>query len=134
MSEPSNILHFPKKKVMNSSDFSGGPVETQEDVNERIQAVKHIHIDGVLEAIIETVIQQLIVGGFDTCEDDAKGVAFVAESIRSLMSLKYDIYHPFHDIMEEILIQNDDDVFVLADNIHVYVDDGEDVDEEAPGI
>jgi hypothetical protein len=123
--KPDNIIAFPKKKILNGSDFSG-PVQTEDDVRERVEAVKHIHVDLILEAIIETIVQQLIVGGFDTDEGDSKSIAFVAEGMRSLMLAQYNIYHPFQDIMEHSLVENEEGIFIVADEIHMIVGNEED--------
>jgi hypothetical protein len=128
MKDTSNILVFPKKKI--SNPFDTGPVQTEEDVKDRVEAVKHIHIDSVLDAIVETIIQQLMVGGFDTDEDDSKYIAFVAESLRALMCFNYNIFHPLQSVMDEAMVENDEGVYLLAENIEIHVDNEEkDIDE-----
>jgi hypothetical protein len=116
MSDESNVIAFPKKRRNTPFSTSLG-VETEEDVDERVEAVHRIHISNILDAIVDTLIQQLIVGGFEIDDDDALPLSFISESIHSLMSEHYGLYHPFQDVMEKTMIENGEGVYQIRENI-----------------
>lgn len=117
----SNVIAFPKKRIHNPEAFAG-PVQTIEDVNEKVQAVRQIHVDNVLDGIVETVIQQLIVGGFDVDEPEAQDLAFAAEALRAMMCRQYEIFHPFQEIADKAMFEDDDGIFAIVEGLEVNFD------------
>ena len=118
MSDESNVIAFPKKRL-NTPISLGIGIETEEDVDERVEAVHRIHISNVLDAIVDTLIQQLIVAGFEIDDDDALPLSFISESIHALMSEHYGMYHPLQDVMEKTMSEDSPGVYQIRENIKI---------------
>jgi hypothetical protein len=130
-----NIITFPKKNVR--ADDSG-PVQSEDDVIERVAAVKQLHIDDVLSAIMDTVCVQLSVGGFDCTEDQSPYLAFIAEGMRAMMNEQYGLHHPFQPLVNQVMVEDEEVEFELIYNINEdlinKIIDDEEIEEKVEAV
>jgi hypothetical protein len=123
-----NVIEFPNR----NSDRTGLPV-TIEEAEDRLQGVKQFYIDELATNVIEFMANRLMIGGFNVLEDSYhKEFALVIESVRSLMCASAELYHPFQDLAEKLMMdEKGDGVLTIADEVSVKFDDEKKVDVEA---
>ena len=118
--------------------FPGGrnplsPPQTLEEVQKKTKIVKHIHIQNVLDAINDTLLQQIVAAGFDIKvdeEDFDKDVAFLMESLRSLLCKASDVYHPFQKLADNTF-NEEEGLLAVAESIHVNFKKDDDITYKA---
>lgn len=100
MSDKSNIIYFPKEKLINESFVD------EEYLSSNVLEVKINHINELLSVIVPILFNNIENGcfpNFDVNEDsDIKDVNLVVESIRSLICKYYNISHPFQELSENL--------------------------------
>ena len=84
-----NVLMFPEDRMKKDSS-----PQTIEDVEEKVDDFKRIHIQDSLETLIPLLFNQIHILGFEPSDDEStyiKEGSLVVESIRSFMSKIYEI-------------------------------------------
>jgi hypothetical protein len=124
-----NIVNFPKT-------YSGPKDQvTVEDINRNLDMMKQFHIQETIANIAPMIFNQLDISGFTFEDEESEDVlnlkdgAFIIESLRSIMSKYYGIYHPFQKLSEEIFYPdpNEPDTLKIADRIEITLKDETDL-------
>lgn len=114
-----NILPFPADKIVRLSQ-TGGEEVTEEEVKARVQLMRTLHVQEVIETLMPIVFSQLSIGGFDLSnEEDIKDAAFITEAIRSVMCKQKGIDHPFQQVADQIFVNESDGILSVVDNINI---------------
>jgi hypothetical protein len=102
------VVSFPKTSIDPSR-------VDEEEIEDRLELLKQYHIQETIEIVIPSLFNQLEIAGFLSEDDiqDMKDGAFIVESIRSLMSKRYDLYHPFQKIADNLFYSEPSDPFSL---------------------
>lgn len=112
-----NVVMFPAKEEVpkdNVVDISTDdsryiPPNTIEEAKKKVEAVRQYHITTVVPVLIEMLLNQVQLAGFDVIsEENKKDIACVYESLRSLLCKKYELYHPFQELAEKAFNEIDD--------------------------
>jgi hypothetical protein len=125
-----NVVYFPVGD--RDPETPGMLPSTVEEMKASIQAVRHVHVNEITEVITGTLVQQMMVGGFDILDESRKkDYAFMIETVRSTLCSTLDIYHPFRAVAEQIMEETPDPaVLRIADKIAVNFQDDESNDDE----
>lgn len=116
-----NVVTFPKA-------YSGPKDQvTLEDISKNLDMMKQFHIQETLTNIAPMIFNQLDISGFTLSDPDSeefeniKDGALIIESLRSIMSKHYGIYHPFQKLSEEIFYPDDKDpdMLKIVDSIKI---------------
>jgi hypothetical protein len=120
-----NILELKNKS--NIIQFPGKMREVPKDVDEiieRVDTIKHLHVQETLSTIIPIIFNQMAASGFDFIDDEETGEvtnikdgAFLVESLRSIMLKHYGIDHPFQLIAENIFSQENNNVLLMKNDV-----------------
>jgi len=101
-----NIIQFPGKTREAPKDV--------DDIIERVDTIKHLHVQEVLSTIVPMIFNHMSAAGFDFIDDEETGEinnvkdgAFLVESLRSIMLRHYRIDHPFQLIAENVFSQEE---------------------------
>jgi hypothetical protein len=119
MKKKNNVVEFPfpNKNLKN--------IKSLEEINSRIELMKHYHIQETIGNILPYVFNQLEVAGFLVSDDDGghdiKSSALIVESIRAFMCKQYGIFHPFQKISEEVFsIDSEEETTLrIVDKLHL---------------
>lgn len=97
MKYSNNVISFPKSSIDPSRI-------NEEEIEDRLELLKQYHIQETIALVIPNLFNQLEIAGFlsEDESEDIKDGAFIVESIRSLMSKRYDMYHPFQKIANNL--------------------------------
>ena len=114
-----NVIQFPKQNARPSGD-----VIDIEDITRNVEMMKLYHIQETIANLAPMIFNQLEISGFQISDEettDIKDGAFIIESLRSLMSKYYDIYHPFQQIAENVFTPDDEEIGALriADSLNL---------------
>ena len=104
--------------------------QTIEDVEEKVDDFKRIHIQDSLETLIPLLFNQIHILGFEPSDDEStyiKEGSLVVESIRSFMSKIYDIHHPLQMISEHLFEDQGDEGVVMSDRVKIVITAKEEV-------
>lgn len=121
-----NVITFPKSY--------NGPARDQEaleEIDKKIDLMKHFHIQETITNIAPMIFNQLDISGFslsDDSMDDSESIkdgAFIIEALRSIMCKHYGIYHPFQKLSENIFYPDDEDPMTLkiVDDLNIKLKD-----------
>ncbi len=115
-----NVIELQNKN--NVIPFPGNTRETpkdEEEVFQRVDNIKHLHIQEVLSAMVPIIFNQMATAGFDFIDDEETGEvnnvkdgAFLVEALRSIMLKHYGIEHPIQTLAEN-LFNHDENSGVL---------------------
>lgn len=118
-----NIIQFP-----NSGRVIPGPA-TNEEVIDRVDAVKYNHVNEALETIIPRLFSNIELAGFDMiCGENGdlleniKDGALIVEAVRSILCKYYDLHHPIQEIAENLFSRVEDpegDIYIMADELNI---------------
>lgn len=103
-----NVITFPK-------EYHGPRVNglSANDINDNINMMKTYHIEETIYNLAPIIFNHLEISGFNLVNDDdefaVKDGALILESIKSLLSKHYEIYHPFQNLAEAVFIESGDD-------------------------
>ena len=93
--------------------------KNEEEIFQRVDNIKHLHIQEVLSTMVPIIFNQMATAGFDFIDDEETGEvnnvkdgAFLVEALRSIMLKHYEIEHPIQ-ILAENLFNEDEDSGVL---------------------
>lgn len=116
-----NVVMFPFARMVQREDGSIAPPQTIEEVHNRIIGLRQYHIQECLEPIVEMLMQQLVITGFDVSDDAyAKDVTVLVEALRSLMMKNSKVWHPFQELAEGLFTrEQEDEPFDLAEEINL---------------
>ena len=106
-----NVITFP----------NSGRVITISDVQDRIQDVKVTHIEETLELLVPMLMNQFMLLGFNIdYMNNAKDVALIVESIKSMLMKYYNMEHSIQEIIDKLVIE-DDSVgdYVIPNNLRI---------------
>lgn len=118
-----NVVTFPRTNAR---------VLTEEEGDSRVDMMKYVFIDQVVETVVQTMAHQLAIAGYDIL-DDLVDFAFLIETVRSAMARTEGAYHPFQDLAEAAMMEPDEDgVMEIVDEIHVKFFQHEDTNEAPP--
>jgi hypothetical protein len=118
-----NVVPFPKsnKQLNNPTSI--------DEIIEKLNDVKDLHINETLEVVIPMLFNYLETAGFgfgeideeDTQDPHLKDAAFVVEGVRSLLCKYYGLSHPFHQISENIFVEDlvNEGTFRLVKNLNI---------------
>lgn len=121
-----NVIELNNKD--NIIQFPGTTREIPRDEKEivqRVDNIKHLHIQEVLSTMVPIIFNQMATAGFDFVDDEETGEvnnvkdgAFLVEALRSIMLKHYGIAHPMQ-ILSENLFQHDEknDVLLFRNDI-----------------
>lgn len=111
-----NVIQFPGKMREVPKDV--------DEIIERVDTIKHLHVQEVLTTIVPIIFNQMAAAGFDFIEDEETGEvtnvkdgAFLVESLRSIMLKHYGIDHPFQIIAENIFSQENNNVLLMKNDV-----------------
>ena len=116
-----NVLQFPLERVKVTSQRGPNSIE---EIEEKVDDFKKIHIQEAIETIIPVLFNQIQILGFEPPEDDSvyvKDGAFVVESLRSFMCKVYGIPHPMQMIAESLFIEDNENGFLMSDRVKVVI-------------
>lgn len=102
-----NVINFPKRY---SEDGKFVP-NNIEEIDNRIEMVKHHHIQETLSTVVPMLFANLEAAGFDFSDDSEESVmdgAFLVESIRALLCKHHGLEHPFQEVAQNIFTQDSD--------------------------
>ena len=120
-----NVIPFPKNNKIPAN---------HDEVDEKIQQIKHHHINETLTTIIPMLFSYLASAGFefdnmDEIEDEdeiendpnIKDAAFLVEAIRSLLCKHHSMDHPFQQIAENVFEPDstNEGIFSLAKKLNI---------------
>jgi hypothetical protein len=115
-----NVIELQNKN--NVIQFPGTTREIpkdEKDVVQRVDNIKHLHIQEVLSTMVPIIFNQMATAGFDFIDDEETGEvnnvkdgAFLVEALRSIMLKHYGIDHPMQ-ILAENLFNHDENSGVL---------------------
>jgi hypothetical protein len=108
-----NVIELQNKN--NVIQFPGTTREIpkdEKDVVQRVDNIKHLHIQEVLSTMVPIIFNQMATAGFDFIDDEVKDGAFLVEALRSIMLKHYGIDHPMQ-ILAENLFNHDENSGVL---------------------
>lgn len=121
-----NVTEFMNKN--NVIQFPGSVREipkNEEEIIQKVDNIKHLHIQEVLATMVPIIFNQMATAGFDfiddeeTCEvNNMKDGAFLVEALRSIMLKHYDIDHPIQTLAENLFNQDENSgVLILRHDI-----------------
>ena len=91
-----NVILFPKAK-------RDSPIQSLDEIQDTIKNNRLLHIDVMLESMIPELINTLMSHGVDIVDEKyVKDVAFVMESLKSLLYKQFSLDHPFHKMVDNI--------------------------------
>tara|TARA_R110000868_G_scaffold38941_5_gene135983 strand:+ start:1072 stop:1482 length:411 start_codon:yes stop_codon:yes gene_type:complete len=112
LKDKNNIIQFPGIVVREIP-------KNEEEIVQRVDNIKHLHVQEVLSTMIPIIFNQMATAGFDFIDDEeinevnnVKDGAFLVEALRSIMLKHYEIEHPIQ-ILAENLFNEDKDSGVL---------------------
>lgn len=131
MNKANNIILFPK---INNNIQSKGIDEAIEEIQDNMEQVKYYHIEESIGNILPLLLNQIDIAGFDVdSEDDnhRKAVAFLIESVRSLLCYSHDVYHPFQKISSEVfsIDKEDENQFEIVYDLNINLRENDSEDE-----
>ena len=101
MEEDNNLLKFPKNRKRANSNVLTEVEFTPENVTKQITEHRLNLATDISNIIFDEVLNLLSVSGFDINKDNLlKDYCFISESIRSLVSRKLKLEHPFHVLVD----------------------------------
>jgi hypothetical protein len=116
-----NVKEFMNKN--NVIQFPGSVREipkNEEEIIQKVDNIKHLHIQEVLATMVPIIFNQMATAGFDfiddeeTCEvNNMKDGAFLVEALRSIMLKHYDIDHPIQTLAENLFNQDENSGVLL---------------------
>jgi len=117
MDTGNNVLSFPRKNIR---------VQTLEQVDEVMTNAQMRHVEQAVEFVAPILFEYLCQAGFDFSNStdelekaDIKQAAFILEAIRSVLSMKYGIEHPFQELANVAFTDLEDGGFKLADSVNI---------------
>jgi hypothetical protein len=120
-----NVIEFPKP---DDGCELGRMPSTMDEAKARIEGVRQYYIDELTAALVEVMANQLMAGGFPILDDEyKKDFGFLIETVRSTMCTTSGLYHPFQDIAEEVMLEDEEGRLHIADEVSVTF--GQDVIE-----
>lgn len=131
MTEPTNVIKFPKENKRKNAVLDDD-VKTEQDIEDRVGAIREMHIEDVVDALADQHLHMLISGGFpiDT-EDQARDFAFFVEVLRSMLSRKYDMHHQFQEIADAYMSYDKErDEFDLRTDLTFTICDGDELNDD----
>ena len=120
-----NVLKFPEHRMKRDNS-----PQTMEDVEEKVDDFKRIHIQESLETLVPLLFNQIHMLGFEPPDDESfyiKEGSLVVESIRSFMSKIYGIQHPLQMIADHLIEDHGDEGMVLSDRVKIVITSKEEV-------
>ena len=97
-----NVIQFPKGKY-------NSPPQNLEEIIETVENSRKEHIEMFLSVIIPYVFQRACDEGFDiTQESCAATNTFFLESLNAALCKTVGIYHPIHDVVNDIINGSDE--------------------------
>lgn len=119
-----NVIELKNKD--NIIQFPGTTREIPKDEKEvvqRVDNIKHLHIQEVLSAMVPIIFNQMATAGFDFIDDEETGEvnnvkdgAFLVEALRSIMLKHYGIDHPMQTLAENLFNHDEDSGVLLLRN------------------
>ena len=114
-----NVIQFPK-----SNSRKANEAVVLEDITRNVEMMKLFHIQETIANLAPMIFNQLEVAGFSVSDEevtDIKDGAFIVESLRSMMSKYYGIYHPFQQIAENVFTPDAEEIGALriADSLNL---------------
>lgn len=119
-----NVIELQSKD--NIIQFPGTTREVPKDEKEvvqRVDNIKHLHIQEVLSAMVPIIFNQMATAGFDFIDDEETGEvnnvkdgAFLVEALRSIMLKHYGIDHPMQTLAENLFNHDEDSGVLLLRN------------------
>jgi hypothetical protein len=97
-----NILGFPKPNMRML------PPHNIETASAALTDFQDAYINEALSMVIPILFEHLMLLGFSSDEDgdDTRG-NFVVEALRSFMLVKYESYHPFQKLADNLFVQDE---------------------------
>lgn len=110
MSNDDNLLKFPKKFAVDPTKSSELP--TVESVKETISQLKSETINEITDALNDEIIRLLSITGFDVSNDTELffETCLLVETVRALVSKKFEHPHPFHEFCQNVFEVKEDGV------------------------
>jgi hypothetical protein len=120
MEEVTNVIQFPLKNPR-------AIIKTEEQSEDVIYSAQMSHVEQAVEFVSPILFSYLSQAGFTFTEikpdavpnDDVKNAAFLIESIRSVLSAKYNIDHPFQELARASFQDQECGGFKLAESINI---------------
>jgi hypothetical protein len=110
----------------NVIQFPGTTREIPKDeieVVQRVDNIKHLHVQEVLATMVPMIFNQMATAGFDFIDDEETGEvinikdgAFLVESLRSIMLKHYGIDHPMQKLSENLFKEDPENGVLLFRN------------------
>lgn len=118
MEVSNNVLSFPKKNVR---------IQNLEQLEEVMIDAQMQHVEQAVDFVAPILFEYLSQAGFDFSNTspeylenaDVKQAAFILEAIRSVLSQKYGIEHPFQELALVAFTDLEDGGFKLADSVNI---------------
>jgi hypothetical protein len=100
MNDTGNIVMFPRGK-------RGQRPQTLELIRTNVLSLRTYHVDKATRVLATMLFSNMKRAGIDIGAEMDKDIASVIESIRSLLSAYYGIYHPFQRLTAELFRNGD---------------------------
>lgn len=117
-----NVVAFPRSPLIPE-----GLPSTPEQAKATVELVRHLFINEMTEALVGTLVQQMMAGGFNILDVvHEKDFAFLIETVRSSLCKTIGLYHPIQDVSDHIMEETDEEgVLRIAESISVKFQDDE---------
>jgi len=113
-----NVIMFPSKNI----NFRGP--QSIEEIDERVDMVKQIHIQSTIETVAPILFDNLSIAGFPPSDDDSdlKHGALIVESIRSFLCSQIGFEHPLQVIAENLFeYSEEEDGLIVSEKIKIVI-------------
>jgi hypothetical protein len=111
----SNVIQFPGKMREMPKNV--------DEIIEKVDTIKHLHVQEVLSTIVPIIFNQMAAAGFDFIDDEEAGEvinikdgAFLVEALRSIMLKHYGIDHPMQTLAENLFKEDTENSVLLFRN------------------
>ena len=119
-----NVISFPENRIIKRNL---SPELKMEDVKDKLEAVKHTHVQETISLIAPMLYQQLSLAGFELIDDEDESVeaikdtAFLIESIRSVLFKYYGLEHPFQKIAQNVFKAEESGLLSITDTLDLVL-------------
>lgn len=116
--EESNIILFPKEKIVSTHDSKLTLPQTIEEVKTNLSIIHYAYINELLELVLPQIANQLSAAGFNVgFGEDVKDSALFVESFRSLLCRQYGISHPLQKLAVDLFEEDADSSLRMVNSV-----------------
>jgi hypothetical protein len=120
-----NVITFPKP-------YEGPMIngKSVKEIHDNVEMMKQYHIQETVYNLAPLIFNHLEVSGFELVDEDdnmlsIRDGALILESIKSLLSKHYNIYHPFQTLSEHVFLDDEPGTLKIAESLNIEMIDPE---------